>query len=70
MYTESLIRDGHGQLLGRTTTNSETGDAVARDTSGRILGHTSRSFRNTRDSQGKVVSNNLSDASILFQHKA
>ena len=63
------VRDGHGQLLGNITINTESGDVTARECGGRILGHSSGTFNNTRDGSGRLVSTNTADVGLLFRKK-
>ena len=63
------VRDGHGQLLGTTTTDTESGDVTARERGGRTLGHSSSTFNNTRGSSGRLVSTNTADVGLLFRQK-
>jgi hypothetical protein len=49
------LRDGQNRIVGTTTTNSN-GDTVARDRSGNILGRSSQTFNNTRESSDRQAS--------------
>ena len=69
MLKIECIRDGKGRILGNITSGFQTGEAVARDRSGHILGHSSTTFHNTRDAQGHVVSQNRADVGLLFRSK-
>lgn len=62
----NFIRDGRNQIIGSTNRLSN-GDTVARDRSGRVLGHSSERFGNTRDSDGRLVSQNSKDTGLLFR---
>src|SRR5438270_10756582 len=54
------VRDGQNRIVGNTTTNS-SGDSVARDRSGTILGRSSQTFTNTRDGSDRLASSNTAD---------
>jgi hypothetical protein len=62
----STIRDGQGRILGNATSYSN-GNSIARDRSGSILGRSSHTFGNTRGCNDRLVSNNTSDANLLFR---
>ena len=66
MFKTQFVRDGDNQIIGDET-RFENGDAVVRDQSGRILGRTSETFRNTRDGDGKLGSRNTNDVGLLFR---
>jgi YD repeat-containing protein len=67
MLKTTYIRDGHNRILGSTTSGLTNGDVVARDRRGHILGRSSKTFGNTRDSAGRLVSINTADARMLFR---
>jgi hypothetical protein len=52
---------GNGRILGDVTSGFHTGNSIARDRSGQILGRSSSKFNNTRDAQGHIVSQNRAD---------
>jgi hypothetical protein len=60
------IRDGKNQIIGSITSGFDNGDDVARDRAGHILGHSNSTFHNTRDSDGRLVSQNVDDTGLLF----
>jgi hypothetical protein len=53
--------------MGSSTSGFANGDTVARDRSGKILGHSNSTFENTRDSDGRLVSRNADDVGLLFR---
>jgi hypothetical protein len=61
------IRDGKNQIIGSITSGFDNGDNVARDRTGHILGHSNSTFHNTRDSDGRLVSQNVEDTGLLFR---
>jgi hypothetical protein len=63
----STIRDGRGQITG-SVTRFNNGDEVARDKSGSVQGRSSEKYGNTRDSSGRIVSNDA-DARGLLKKK-
>jgi hypothetical protein len=67
MLKMEYVRDGKNQILGSTTSGFANGDTVARDRSGKILGHSNTTFENTRDSDGRLVSRNADDVGLLFR---
>ena len=67
MLKNEYIRDGKNQIIGSKTSGFENGDTVARDRDGRILGHSSSKFNNTRDGRGRLVSRNTADTGLLFR---
>ena len=67
MLKVEYARDGKNQIVGTKTTGFENGDEVARDSGGKILGHSNSAFGNTRDAQGKLVSRNQADADLLLR---
>jgi hypothetical protein len=67
MLKTEYIRDGRNQIIGSETGGFANGDTVARDRSGKILGHSNSTFKNTRDSSGCLVSRNADDVSLLFR---
>ena len=69
MLKVNPVRDGHSQLLGTTTTDTETGNVTATERGGRVLGHTSTTFNNTRDGSGRLISTNKADVGLLFHRK-
>jgi len=66
MLKTTFIRDGHNQLLGTKTSGFPSGDTAARDHDGKIIGHSSSRFENTRDGSGRLVSRNTADVGLLF----
>jgi hypothetical protein len=67
MLKTQYFRDGRNQIVGTKTTGFESGEEVARDRDGRVLGHSSSAFGNTRDAQGKLVSRNEADTDLLLR---
>ena len=67
MLKTSYIRDGQNRIIGNTTSGFANGDVVARDRSGKILGHSSQAFNNTRGTNDRLVSTNTAEAKILFR---
>lgn len=67
MLKTTYMRDGRNRIIGNTTSGFATGDVVARDRSGKILGHSSRTFNNTRGTNNEIVSINEADAKMLFR---
>jgi hypothetical protein len=61
------VRDGQNQILGHVTDGFPNSDTVARDRSGRILGHANSLFHNTRDATGCLVSRDCDDVGLLFR---
>jgi len=66
MLNLEYVRDGKNQIVGSKTTGFAIGDSAARDRDGRILGHSSERFSNTRDSDGRLTSTNQADVDSLF----
>jgi hypothetical protein len=66
MLKVEYVRDGKNQIVGSKTTGFASGDSVGRDRDGRILGHSSERFSNTRDSDGQLTSTNQADVDSLF----
>ncbi len=60
------VRDGKQQIIGSKVVDKDTGTTIARDCEGKILGHSSRLFRNTRDNRGRLVRSNKPDVDCLF----
>lgn len=69
MLTTEYIRDGKNQILGSITSGFANSDTIARDRSGRILGHANTRFENTRDADGRLVSRNIDDVGLLFRRR-
>jgi hypothetical protein len=67
MLKTEYIRDSKNQLIGTKTTGYASGDTIARDPSGKLLGRANTTFRNTRDANGGIVSRNQADAGLLFR---
>jgi hypothetical protein len=67
MLKTEFIRDGRNQIMGSITSGFANGDTVARDRSGKILGHSNSTFENTRDASGRLVSLNADDVGLLFR---
>lgn len=67
MSKTEFIRDGKNQIMGIVTSGFANGDSIARDRSGKILGHSNSTFENTRDADGRLVSRNADDVSLLFR---
>jgi len=67
MLTTRYMRDGKNQVEGSITSGFANGDVVARDRSGRIVGHANTRFENTRDADGRLVSRNVDDVGLLFR---
>ena len=60
------VRDGKQQILGSKTICTSTGITVARDRSGKILGHSNDKAHITRDSHGRLVRSGEADADCFF----
>lgn len=67
MLKVDFVRDGKNQVMGTKTTGFANGDEAARDRDGKVLGHSSSVFGNTRDAQGKLMSRNQADADLLLR---
>jgi len=67
MLKTEYIRDGRSQIMRSITSGFANGDTVARDRSGKILGHSNSTFENTRDSDGRLVSRNADNVGLLFR---
>jgi len=67
MLKVEWVRDGKNQIIGNTTSGFPNGDVVARDRDGKIIGHSSAIFHNTRDGEGKLVSRNIANTGLLFR---
>jgi hypothetical protein len=61
------VRDGKQQIIGSKVVDKDTGTTIARNRDGKILGHSSQLFRNTRDTQGRLVRSNEPDIDCLFE---
>lgn len=59
------VRDGEGHLIGFTDETSHGFEV--RDCEGRYLGRTSFTFRTVRDRNGRLISKNSSDPSLLIE---
>jgi hypothetical protein len=70
MLKTKYIRDGKNQIMGNITTGFDNGDTVARDRTGRILGHSNSTFHNTRDSAGRLASQDTDDTGLLFRRSS
>ena len=66
MLKTEYVRDGKRQIIGRKTSGLATGETVARDLHGKILGHSSEFFGTTRDAKGSLASTNQADVNTLF----
>jgi hypothetical protein len=66
MLKVEYVRDGRNQVIGSKTSGFANGDTVARDRIGKILGHSSNEFGNTRDANGRIKSTNQADTDSLF----
>lgn len=67
MFSTKYWRDGTNQIVGNLTSGFGNGDQVARSRNGRILGHSSLVFGNTRDDEGRLVSRNTGNVNLLFR---
>jgi hypothetical protein len=67
MLKKEYVRNGKNQIIGSKTSGFTNGDTVARDSDGKILGHSSDSFSNTRDANGHLTSTNEADVDSLFE---
>jgi hypothetical protein len=67
MLKTEYVRDGKNKIIGCITTGFGSGETVARDTDGRILGHSNCKFGNTRDGRGRLVSQTTADVGLLFR---
>jgi hypothetical protein len=66
MLKVEYIRNGKNQIIGSKTSGFANGDTVARDRGGKVLGHSSDMFGNTRDLNGRITSANQANADLLF----
>lgn len=66
MLKVEYVRDGKNQIIGSKTSGFGNGDTVARDRIGKILGHSSSKFDNTRDANGRLTSTNQADVDSSF----
>lgn len=66
MLKTEYVRDGRNKIIGSRTSGFENGDVIARDRKGQILGHANARFQNTRDGQGRLISQNVADVDLLF----
>ena len=67
MLKIEYVRNGKNQIIGSTTSGFANGDTVAREHGGGIVGHSNGIFHNTRDSAGRLVSQNVDDTGLLFR---
>ena len=67
MLKVEYVRDGKNQIIGTKTTGMANGEVIARDRDGKILGRSNSIFGNTRDAQGRLVSQNHADVDLLFR---
>lgn len=66
MLKVEYVRDGKNQIIGSKTSGFAIADTVARDRTGKIIGHSSGKFGNSRDANGHLVSTDHADADSLF----
>jgi len=66
MLTTEYVRDGKRQIVGKKTSGLATGETVARDMHGNILGRSSEFFGTTRDAKGALTSTNQADVNTVF----
>jgi hypothetical protein len=66
MLKVEYVRNGKNQIIGSKTSGFANGDTVARDRDGKILGHSSSKFDNTRNADGHLASTNQAAADSLF----
>jgi hypothetical protein len=66
MLKTEYVRDGKRQIIGKKTSGLGTGETVARDLHGRILGRSSEFFGTTRNAKGSLTSANQADVNTLF----
>jgi len=62
----NFARDGKNQIVGSATSGFASGDTVARDRGGKIIGHSNDRLNNTRDGNGQLVSRNSAQVGLLF----
>jgi hypothetical protein len=68
--SKEYVRDGNRKIVGSVTSGYSGGTSdVVRDDRSRITGRTSDRFETTRDSNGRLVSINTSDPSLLINRK-
>jgi hypothetical protein len=67
MVKTTYIRNGQNRIVSNITSGFASGDVVGRDRSGKILGHSSQVFNNTRGTNDRLVSSNTADAEMLFR---
>lgn len=58
-----------GQVMGTITRGYSDGSTTVRDSSGRVLGHSSERFNTTRDSSDRLVSTNTASPGLLIRKK-
>jgi hypothetical protein len=58
-----------GQVLGTITSGYSDSSTTVRDSTGRILGHTSERFSTTRDAAGRLLSTNTASPGLLIPKK-
>ena len=61
MLKTEYVRSGKYQVIGKKTSGLATGETVARDSPGKILGRSSEFFGTTRDAKGSLTSTNQAD---------
>jgi hypothetical protein len=66
MLKVEFVRNGKNQIVGSKTSGFANGDTVARDRDGKMLGHSSSKFGNTREANGRLTSTNQADPDSLF----
>jgi len=67
MLKVEYVRNGKNQIVGGKTSGFASGDTVARDRNGHIVGHSNERFSNTRDVDGRLTSTNQADVDSLFE---
>jgi hypothetical protein len=67
VLNKEYVRDGKNQIIGSKTAGFTNSEVVARDAHGQVIGRSNDKYGITRDTSGRIVSNNDSDVDLLFR---
>lgn len=70
MERRENIRDFYGRIIGYITTDTVTGNAVARDFYGRILGNYDKKLNVTRDFYGRIVAQGNTTSALIWENES
>lgn len=58
-----------GELIASVTSGYSDNTATVRERGGKVLGHTSDRFHQTRDAAGRLISTNVASPGLLIKKK-